>query len=92
MSRDQLDAARGGGAQTTDAPRYGGSGSLESRDTRDAYGNRSAGGTAQRPATSNNYQQLNRDAAARNGGYQNYQRRTAPRSTNMNRGARPRRR
>jgi len=83
---------RPAGAQTTDAPRYGGSGSLESRETRDAYGNRSATGTAQRPATSNT-QQLNRDAAARSGGYQNYQRRTAtPRSTNMNRGARPRRR
>jgi hypothetical protein len=80
MSRDQLDA-----------PRYGGSGSLESRETRDAYGNRSTGGTAQRPATSNT-QQLNRDAAARSGGYQNYQRRTTPRSTGMSRGARPRRR
>ena len=46
-----------------------------------------------RPATSNT-QQLNRDAAARSGGYQNYQRRTAPRSSGMSRGggARPRRR
>ncbi len=92
LSRDQLDAARGGGAQTADAPRYGGSGSLESRDTGDAYGNRTAGGTAQRPATSNT-QQLNRDAAARSGGYQNYQRRTTqPRQMNRGGGARPRRR
>ncbi len=82
---------RPAGAQATEAPRYGGSGSLESRETRDAYGSRSATGTAQRPATSN-YGQLNRDAAARSGGYQNHQRRTAPRSTGMSRGARPRRR
>src|SRR5688572_28349893 len=32
LSRDQLDGARAGGAQTTEAPRYGGSGSLESRE------------------------------------------------------------
>ena len=72
-------------------------GSLESGGSRDAYGNRGAGsgagGTASRPATSNTHQQLNRDAAARNGGYNNYQRRSAPRSTGMSRGgARPRRR
>ncbi len=85
-------AERAGGAQTADAPRYGGSGSLESRDTRDAYGNRAASGTAQRPATSNT-QQLNRDAAARSGGYQNYQRRTTqPRQMSRSGGARPRRR
>ncbi len=104
FSREQLDAssreaARGqaqervGGME--DVQRYGGSGSLESRDSRDAYGggNRGADGTAARPTTSN-YQQLNRDAAARSGGYQNYERRTAPRSTGMSRGggARPRRR
>jgi hypothetical protein len=83
--------AGAGGTQPVDAPRYGGSGSLESRETRDAYGNPSAGGTAQRPATSNT-QQLNRDAAARNGGYQNYQRRSGAGSTGMSRGARPRRR
>jgi hypothetical protein len=82
-------AERGG---LTEAPRYGGSGSLESRGSRDAYGGSpGANGTGSRPATSNT-QQLNRDAAARNGGYQNHQRRTAPRSTGMSRGARPRRR
>ena len=60
--------------------RYGGSGSLESRT-----------GTATRPATTN-YNSLNRDAAARSGGYQNYERRTSTRSTGMSRGMRPRRR
>ena len=79
------------GAQTTNAPQYGGSGSLESRDSRDAYGSTGANGTRSRPATSNT-QQLNRDAAARNGGYQNYQRRSSTGSTGMSRGARPRRR
>ena len=72
-------------------PRYGGSGSLESRDTagtRDAAA--SAGRTwaaraAQAPGSSAartvrsrraaTMAQLNRDAAARSGGYQNYQRR-----------------
>ena len=98
MSRDQIDTARADGGRTADAPSYGGSGSLESRGSRDAYGgsgsldSRGGGGTTSRPANSNT-QQLNRDAAARNGGYNNYQRRTAPRSTGMSRGgARPRRR
>ncbi len=84
FSREQFDAASRdvardrAGAQGE--PRYGGSGSLESRS-----------GTTTRPATTN-YNQLNRDAAARSGGYENYQRRTATRSTGMSRGMRPRRR
>jgi hypothetical protein len=90
------DAARDRAAeQSAGAPRYGGSGSLESRggisDVGGAgqAGNRAAGiggtgGTmATRPATSN-VGQLNRDAAARSGGYQSYQRRTA--SGSMGRG------
>lgn len=81
------------GGRISDAQSYGGSGSLEPRGSRDAYGgtSRGTGGTGTRPATSNT-QQLNRDAAARNGGYQNYQRRSTG-STGMSRGgARPRRR
>ena len=59
------------------APRYGGSGSLEGRSSADASGQRGTG-TASRAQQSNySYEQLNRDAAARNGGYQNHQRRTA---------------
>ena len=53
------------------------------------------GGTAPRSQQSNySHEQLNRDAAARSGGYQNHQRRTAPRQRGMSRGggARPRRR
>ena len=95
LSRDQVDTTRADGGRTANTPSYGGSGSLESRGSGDAYGDRahSAGGTTTRPATSNTHQQLNRDAAARNGGYDNYQRRSAPRSTGMSRGgARPRRR
>jgi hypothetical protein len=61
-------------------PRYGGSGSLETRT-----------GSATRPAATN-YNSLNRDAAARYGGYQNHQRRISTRPTGMSRGARPRRR
>jgi hypothetical protein len=84
---------RSEGARVQDVQQYGGSASLESRGTRDAYGGSGAGGTGARPATSN-YQQLNRDAAARSGGYQNYERRTASRSSGFSRGggARPRRR
>ena len=95
FSREQFDAASRDAARDsagatgsriqdvgvgTGEQRYGGSGSLESR-----------AGTATRPATTN-YNQLNRDAAARNGSYQNYQRRTSTRSTGMSRGMRPRRR
>ncbi len=96
LSAGQLDGARTDGSRIQDVQRYGGSGSLESRDTRDASGggNRSAGGTGSRPTTSN-YQQLNRDAAARSGGYQNYERRSTSRSSGFSRGGggmRPRRR
>jgi hypothetical protein len=95
LSRDQLTGAQADGSRIQDVQRYGGSGSLESRDTRDAYGgaDRGAGGTGSRPTTSN-YQQLNRDAAARSGGYQNYERRTSSRSSGFSRGGgmRPRRR
>jgi hypothetical protein len=94
FSREQFDAssrdvARDRASGAGGEPRYGGSGSLQS-PSRDA-GSLGAGGTGSRTSQSN-YQQLNRDAAARNGGYQNYQRRTAPRSSGMSRGMRPRRR
>jgi hypothetical protein len=95
------DAARDQAAQTSGGePRYGGSGSLESRGNISEVGgvgqagNRaggSGGSMGTRSATSN-YDQLNRDAAARRGGYQNYQRRTAPSSMNRGGGMRPRRR
>jgi len=95
MSRDPLDAARTERSGGSETQRYGGSGSLESRDSRDAYGggNRGAGGTPTRPATSN-HQQLNRDAAARQGGFENYDRRSSAQRSmgGMSRGARPRRR
>jgi len=95
LSRDQLAGAQADGSRIQDVQRYGGSGSLESRGSRDAYGGSgSLGGTGTRQAPSN-YQQLNRDAAARSGGYQNYERRSsASRSTGMSRGGgmRPRRR
>ena len=91
---DRPDAGGDGGQ------RYGGSGSLESRDTagtRDMSGQRGqnmggaggasagqlGGATRAQPSTRSDYGQLNRDAAARSGGYQNYQRR-APSS--MSRG------
>jgi hypothetical protein len=88
--------AGGEGERPAADRQYGGSGSLESRDTRDAYGQRAQGtgaaGTATRQPYSN-HEQLSRDAAARNGGYQNYQRRTtSSRSSSMSRGMRPRRR
>ncbi len=65
-------------------PRYGGSGSLQSRES-----SSTAGGAQTRPSSMNTSQQLNRDAAARQGGYQSHQQR-AP--GGMSRGARPRRR
>jgi hypothetical protein len=56
----------------------------------------SSTGTASRPQQSNySYDQLNRDAEARRGGYQNYERRSTSSSRSMNRGGggfRPRRR
>jgi len=94
LSGGQFDAARTDGSKVQDVQRYGGSGSLESHDSRDAYGgNRNGGGTASRPATSN-YQQLNRDAVARQGGYQSHERRAASYSSGFSRGggARARRR
>ncbi len=96
FSRDQGGAATNDRA-AGDSPRYGGSGSLESRDTSNRAGQRDSSygsrGTQTRPANSN-YNQLNRDAAARNGGYQNHQRRTTAQPRQMSRGggARPRRR
>jgi hypothetical protein len=84
FSREQFDAASRDAARDRaslqDEPRYGGSGSLESRT-----------GAATRPAATQ-YNQLNRDAAARSGSYQNHQRRTSTRPAGMNRGSRPRRR
>jgi hypothetical protein len=96
FSRDQLGTGTAGDrAAGTEGTRYGGSGSLESRGSTDAYGQRGTG-TASRAQQSNySYEQLNRDAAARNGGYQNHQRRTSSsRNTGMSRGGgmRPRRR
>jgi len=89
FSRDQLGAATNDRA-AGDTPRYGGSGSLESRDTSSA-----SRGTGTRPTNSNySYDQLSRDAKARSGGYQNHQRRTTAQPRQMNRGGgmRPRRR
>jgi len=84
------DAARDRAAEQG-GQRYGGSGSLESRSGGSDAGTRgqssyhtggsSTGGA--RPTTSN-YSQLNRDAAARSGSYQNYERRTS--SGSMSRG------
>jgi hypothetical protein len=104
FDRSQVDAGAGARDRATEqggGQRYGGSGSLESRSSGigdvGAPGNQGGyrtgvGNTAgQRPSTSNTAQ-LNRDAAARSGGYQNYERRTAPRSYNRSGGARPRRR
>ena len=88
FSRDPLGAAasdRAGG----DTRRYAGTGSLESRGTGDRTSQRDSNfgssGTQPRPANSN-YAQLNRDAAARQGGYQNHQRRTTALRRQMNRG------
>lgn len=85
FSRDQLDASSREAARTQAAqgsasaePRYGGSGSL--------------GGGAQAQPSHQNYDQLNRDAAARRGGNQSYQGRQAQRSSSMQRAPRARRR
>jgi hypothetical protein len=73
-----------------DGARYGGSGSLEGRG--DASGQRTTGTASQSQRSNYSHEQLNRDAAARNGGYQNHQRRTAPRQASRGGGMRPRRR
>jgi hypothetical protein len=80
-----------GEGTATGERRYGGSGSLESR-AGDVAGNRSVAGTGTRSGVSN-YNQLNRDAAARSGSYGSYQRRTSSaRSSGMSRGMGSRRR
>ncbi len=86
------DAARERASQQG-GQRYGGSGSISDVGTPGQAGSRPAAGNtaSQRPATSN-YNQLNRDAAARSGGYQNYQRRTSSSSMSRGGGFRPRRR
>jgi hypothetical protein len=83
-----------------DAPRYGGSGSLESRDQAGQTGSQardrsqSYGGAAQVQSSNSSYSQLDRDAAARSGGNQSYQRRTQQSRSGMQRQPRamPRRR
>jgi hypothetical protein len=91
-SRDAASDAAGSRIGDVGEPRYGGSGSLESRGAGDNPGNRASGAnsTQARPSSSS-YSQLNRDASARHGGYQNYQRRS---TGGMSRGGgmRPRRR
>jgi hypothetical protein len=102
FSRDQFDASSRDAVRDSAAgasgqlggetgQRYGGSGALESRGTNELASQRyaSGGGTSSR-ASQSNVQQLNRDAAARSGGYQNHQRRSASRS--MSRGGGFRRR
>jgi hypothetical protein len=75
FSREQFDASSHDAAREQAGQRYGGSGSLEGRE---APG--SNAGTGSRAQQSNySREQLNREVAARNGGYQNHQRRTAPR-------------
>jgi hypothetical protein len=72
-------------AQGGQEQQFGGTGSLENRDAsaaRDPFSQRS------QPTAFQDRSQLNRDASARSGGYQNFQRR----SGGMSRGARPRRR
>jgi hypothetical protein len=92
FSREQFDAAsRDVARDSGGGQRYGGSGSLQSPSRSGISDAGASGGTPSRPSYSNT-QQLNRDAAARSGGYQSYERRTAPRSSGMSRGARPRRR
>jgi hypothetical protein len=89
-SRDAASDAAGSRISNVGEPRYGGSGSLESRGAGDNYGSRTSGTRGTQPrASSSNYSQLNRDASARSGGYQNYQRRS---TGGMSRGMRPRRR
>ncbi len=88
FSRDQVGTGMTGAS--ADSPRYGGSGSLEGRS--DASGQRATGTASQSQRSNDSHEQLNRDAAARNGGYQNHQRRTAPRQASRGGGMRPRRR
>ena len=96
FSRDQLGTGTAGDrAASTEGTRYGGSGSLESRGSADAAGQRGTGTTTRAQQSNYSYEQLNRDAEARNGSYQNHQRRTSSsRNTGMSRGGgmRPRRR
>jgi hypothetical protein len=96
----------GGGERTgaaNDAPRYGGSGSLESREssaTFDAIGNRnqdfggagaaqssnrsgSLGNSSRTQSSQRNYDSLNRDASARHGSYDSFQRRSGGMSRGM---------
>jgi hypothetical protein len=91
-ARDRAGDQMGGAGEQ----RYGGSGSLESRSATGDRGSLGSTGTGSRPQQSNySYDQLNRDAAARRGGYQNYERRSTSSSRSMNRGGggfRPRRR
>jgi hypothetical protein len=102
FSREQFEASSRdvardrAGEQMGGEQRYGGSGSLESRGAGGDRAGAGSAGTGSRPQQSNySYEQLNRDAAARSGGYQSYERRTSSSSRSMNRGgggARPRRR
>jgi hypothetical protein len=94
LDASSRDAARDRAAQQGGGQRYGGSGSINDVGTPRQDGYRTGvGNTAgQRPAGSSSVNQLNRDAAARNGGYQNYQRRSSPSSFNRGGGMRPRRR
>ena len=85
---DRPDRGEGAGGDT---PRYGGSGSLESRSpdaarnpsgerggtgaAQSGYQSPSMGGATQARPSSSDYSKLNRDAAARSGGYQSHQRR-----------------
>lgn len=87
------DAARSSAAQQG-GQRYGGSGSISDvgQPTQGGYrtgvgntGNMGTGTAGTRPANTTT-NQLNRDAAARSGGYQNYQRRTTSPSRSMSRG------
>jgi hypothetical protein len=90
-SRDAVrdSAGRQGGGQ-----RYGGSGSLSDVGAPGSEGGYRTGvGNTASQRSSSSVNQLNRDAAARQGGYQNYERRSAPRSYNRGGGGfRPRRR
>jgi hypothetical protein len=93
-SRDAVREQAGGQLGGAGEPRYGGSGSLESRAPAGDRGSAASAGTASRAQQSNySHEQLNRDAQARRGGYQNYERRSsASRSMSRGGGFRPRRR
>jgi hypothetical protein len=93
-SRDAVREQAGGQQGGASEPRYGGSGSLESRSASGERGSAASAGTASRAQQSNySYEQLNRDAQARRGGYQSYERRSsASRSMSRGGGFRPRRR